>query len=72
MRMSNVFQKNKIDVTIFLQLVRADFQDLGIDALRDRKRLENLQKLLKNKMSNIFVSFHQLGSLEYYLFMYTL
>lgn len=51
-----VFQRNKIYEDIFLQLNQDDFKELGITALGDRIRLNNLKKkIIKDKVSCVTV-----------------
>lgn len=40
----DVFRSNRIDSKIFLELNKDDFEDLGVTALGDKKRLNLLKK----------------------------
>lgn len=43
----DIFRQNKIDTVVFLKLNRADFQELGVTAIGDRRRLQ----IVKEKVS---------------------
>lgn len=47
----DIFIDNRIDTSIFLELDQRDYEDLGVRALGDKKRLLLLKKRISDEVS---------------------
>ena len=48
----DVFRENKVDLDVFIQLDKDDIRELGVTALGDRKKLQQLIVKLQNLEKN--------------------